>query len=125
MNTQKTTEDKIPRPTKQEWEGGPCQIDDDHPIRRLGELGNQAHNLGCELQNDEDLSDELGAIAVKLWDLEKRFRAKSKAERQREELAMCLQNGIEAITGEKFDDTDALVLANDLMSKGYNLEPKP
>jgi len=44
-------------------------MDDNCPAARIGELGNQAHNLGCGYQNDEDLSDELGRVAVMLWDL--------------------------------------------------------
>ena len=44
-------------------------MDDNCPAARIGELGNQVHSLGCDYQNDEDLSDKLGKVAVMLWDL--------------------------------------------------------
>ena len=44
-------------------------MDDNCPAAHIGELGNQVHNLGCAYQNDEYLSDELGKVAVMLWDL--------------------------------------------------------
>ena len=47
-------------------------MDDNCPAARIGELGNQVHNLGCDYQNDEDLSDELGQVAVTLWDIAKK-----------------------------------------------------
>jgi len=47
-------------------------LDDNCPAARIGELGNQVHNLGCDYQNDEDLSDELGQVAVTLWDIAKK-----------------------------------------------------
>jgi len=50
----------------------PEPMDDNCPAARIGELGNQVHNLGCDYQNDEDLSDELGQVAVTLWDLAKK-----------------------------------------------------
>lgn len=74
----------IPRPAKRsrEWDvnGGstPCSLVDDHPIRRIGELGNQVHNLGCEWQADENISDALGEIALKLWEVEKQVRLRTK-----------------------------------------------
>ena len=46
-------------------------MDDNCPAARIGELGNQVHNLGCDYQNDEDLSDKLGRLAIMLWDLAK------------------------------------------------------
>lgn len=114
------------RPTKpQEWEGlepMPCELDDGHPIRRLGELGNQAHNLGCELQNDEDLSDELSAVAVKLWDLEKQLRLKSQQERQSEELEKLVRDAYLDGASAHVGGLNAVVSA--ILSK-YNLEPKP
>lgn len=56
-----------PQPAAAKPESRP--IDDDSPMSRIGDLGNQVHNLGCELQNDENLSDELGKVASTLWDL--------------------------------------------------------
>jgi len=41
----------------------------------------------------------------------------------RQNLAINLQNAIEAITGKEFSDYDALVLANEVMVK-YNLPPE-
>ena len=37
--------------------------------REIGDIGNQIHNLGCEHQNDEELSARLGTIASALWSL--------------------------------------------------------
>ena len=54
-------------------------MDDNCPAARIGELGNQVHNLGCEYQNDEDLSDELGKFASSLWDLAKKAGARTDA----------------------------------------------
>lgn len=50
---------------------------------------------------------------------------KTKQQRLRDELALCLQNSIEAITGNKFCDEDAELLADNLMLKGWTKEPKP
>jgi len=58
-----------PRPVSAE--GNP-PMDDNCPAARIGEIGNQVHNLGCDYQNDEDLSDELGQVAVTLWDIAKK-----------------------------------------------------
>jgi hypothetical protein len=87
----------IPRPAKRsrEWDvnGGstPCSLVDDHPIRRIGELGNQVHNLGCEWQADENISDALGEIAFKLWEVEKQVRLRTKEQRLRDELARLIE----------------------------------
>jgi len=45
------------------------RMEDECPAARIGSLGNQVHNLGCEYQNDEEISDELGKIASALWEL--------------------------------------------------------
>ena len=63
----------------------PEPMDDNCPAARIGELGNQVHNLGCDYQNDEDLSDELGQVAVTLWDLAKKVAIRDQAQREREE----------------------------------------
>jgi len=55
-------------------------MDDNCPAARIGELGNQVHNLGCDYQNDEDLSDELGQVAVTLWDLAKKAGTRTDAQ---------------------------------------------
>jgi hypothetical protein len=39
---------------------------------RIGEIGNQAHNLACDYQNDENLSEKISKIASGLWDLAKK-----------------------------------------------------
>jgi len=54
-------------------------MDDNCPAARIGELGNQAHNLGCDYQNNEDLSDELSKVAIMLWDLSKKSETRSQA----------------------------------------------
>ena len=59
-------------------ESGP--MNDNCPAARIGELGNQVHNLGCDYQNDEDLSDELGQVAVTLWDLAKKAETRTDAQ---------------------------------------------
>ena len=61
-------------------------MDDNCPSARIGELGNQAHNLGCDYQNDEDLSDELGKVAVTLWDLAKKAASLDQVQRERNEV---------------------------------------
>ena len=72
----------IPRPAKpepKEWE--------ESIVDRIGELGSQVHNLGCDWQNDEDISEELCKISVQLWELQKQAHIRTQAEREREELA--------------------------------------
>ena len=64
----------------------PEPMDDNCPAARIGELGNQVHNLGCDYQNDEDLSDELGQVAVTLWGLAKKAAIRTRAQIEREEL---------------------------------------
>ena len=44
-------------------------VDDDSLTRQIGELGNQIHNLGCEYQSDEDLSERLGELRAAAWQL--------------------------------------------------------
>jgi len=44
-------------------------MDNDSSVARIDELGNQAHNLSCECQDDEDLSEKLDAVAKTLWEL--------------------------------------------------------
>ena len=56
----------IPRPTKNDK-----LMNDNCLAAKIGEVGNMIHNLGCENQNNEDLSDELGMLASALWDLSK------------------------------------------------------
>jgi hypothetical protein len=50
----------------------PVLMPDDCLAARIGEIGNQAHNLGCECQNDENLSEKISKIASCLWDLAKK-----------------------------------------------------
>jgi hypothetical protein len=38
---------------------------------KIGEIGNEIHNLGCDHQNDEDLLDRLSKLSIALWDLAK------------------------------------------------------
>ena len=59
-------------------------MNDNCPAARIGEIGNQVHNLGCDYQNDEDLSDELGQVAVTLWDLAKKVASLDQAQRERD-----------------------------------------
>lgn len=54
-----------PRPAE------PKPMDDNCLAAKIGEIGNQIHNLGCYLQNDEDLSDRLSDLAIALWGLAK------------------------------------------------------
>ena len=54
-------------------------MDDNCPAARIGDLGNQAHNLGCDYQNNEDLSDELSKVAIMLWDLAKKSETSAQA----------------------------------------------
>lgn len=50
----------------------PQILDDDSLARQIGEIGNQVHNLGCDHQNDEDLSERLATLACALWGLAQR-----------------------------------------------------
>ena len=40
---------------------------EDSPRAIIGEIGNQIHNLGCEHQNDENLSAALADLASRTW----------------------------------------------------------
>lgn len=51
----------------------PEVMHEDAPAAIIGEIGNQIHNLGCELQNDEDASLRLSDLACRLWDAAKLF----------------------------------------------------
>ena len=51
----------------------PEVMHEDAPAAIIGEIGNQIHNLGCELQNDEDVSLRLSDLACRLWDAAKLF----------------------------------------------------
>jgi len=64
----------LQRPTKPVE---PKLMPDDCLAASIGEIGNQAHNLGCTYQNDEDLSERLGWIAGDLWDLAKKAPTQS------------------------------------------------
>jgi hypothetical protein len=46
-------------------------ISDDCLRAKIGEIGNQLYNFGCEHQNDKDLSDRLLTLSTALWDLAK------------------------------------------------------
>ena len=50
----------------------PELMPDDCLAARIDEIGNQVRNLGCDYQNNEDLSERLGAIAADLWALAKK-----------------------------------------------------
>lgn len=48
----------------------PADLLDDSSLRaKIGDAGNQVHNLSCEHGNDEKLSQRLGEIASSLWTL--------------------------------------------------------
>lgn len=51
----------------------PEVMHEDAPAAIVGEIGNQIHNLGCELQNDEDVSLRLSDLACRCWDAAKLF----------------------------------------------------
>lgn len=51
----------------------PEVMHEDAPAAIIGNIGNQIHNLGCELQNDEDVSLRLSDLACRLWDAAKLF----------------------------------------------------
>ena len=87
--------DLLAEDSRAEWNDGlppagvECEsepMEDNCPAARIGELGNQAHNLGCEYQNDEELSGELGKFASALWDLAKKAPIRTQAQREREEV---------------------------------------
>ena len=115
----------IPRPTKQEWEGGlptvDCECEFIHPgIRSHGwQTGViKAYFDDRVVIQSNPLIWEPNGIAVILIDSELKFRPlKSKAERQWEELAALCDGYI------KRDDYGHN-LADAILSR-YNLEPKP
>lgn len=50
-------------------------VDDDSLSRQIEDLGNQIHNLGCEHQNDEELSERLQELRTTAWELARRADA--------------------------------------------------
>lgn len=44
--------------------------DTDDTVYRIGDLGNQIHNLGCSQQNNEELADCLAELAHQAWNLQ-------------------------------------------------------
>lgn len=50
-------------------EGEPA--DDSSTVYRIGDLGNQIHNLGCSQQNNEELADSLAELAHQAWLLQR------------------------------------------------------
>jgi len=101
-----------PRPVSAE--GNP-PMDDNCPAARIGEIGNQVHNLGCDYQNDEDLSDELGQVAVTLWDLAKKSATRTQAQTEREELENLLTRAIASGLTVKS-------LVSCIIARGYRIE---
>ncbi len=57
----------------------PKVMHEDAPAAIISEIGNQIHNLGCEMQNDEDVSLRLSDLAIRLWDAAKLFAAEPDA----------------------------------------------
>lgn len=52
----------------------PVEVLDDASMQaKVSEIGNQIHNLGCEYQNDEALSDRLRELRDQLWDISKNY----------------------------------------------------
>ncbi len=46
----------------------PAEILDERSARaQVGEIGNQIHNIGCELQDNEELQERLGELASRAW----------------------------------------------------------
>ena len=54
-----------PAPDQGEWE--PDILDDTSARALVGEIGNQIHNVGCEYQDNEGLSERLGEMASQCW----------------------------------------------------------
>jgi len=59
-------ESMIPRPTEK-----PKVMSDDCLAVKIGDVGNQIHNLACTYQNNEDLHQHLSNLACQLWNLAK------------------------------------------------------
>lgn len=52
------------------WHNRPEAVVRNEALReRVRELGNQIHNLGCEYQNNEKLSERLGELRSEAWNL--------------------------------------------------------
>lgn len=69
---------------------------------RIMELGNQVHNLACEVQNDEALAGELEDIRGRLWDLAGKVRkVRELEEKRREVIEVCHRtlNVVGALSG--------------------------
>ena len=56
-------------------EGGP--MDDDAPAAIIGEIGNQIHNLSCELHGNDEVADRLSGLAGRLWNAAKQLPARA------------------------------------------------
>lgn len=46
----------------------PAVMHEDAPRAVIGEIGNQIHNLGCSIHDNDDLQNALEALASRLWD---------------------------------------------------------
>ena len=66
---------------------------------RIMELGNQVHNLACEVQYDEALAGELEDIRGRLWDLGGKVR---KAQ-EREEVIKLAREATDRMAGQKVE----------------------
>ena len=111
--------DLLAEDSRAEWNDGlppagvECEsepMEDNCPAARIGELGNQAHNLGCEYQNDEELSGELGKFASSLWDLAKKAPIRTQAQRERDEVVEAAEDLINSQPPEEIE-TASQVLA--------------
>lgn len=51
--------------------GNVAPVDDSGTAYRIGDLGNQIHNLGCSQQNNEELADSLAELAHQAWMLQR------------------------------------------------------
>ena len=68
---------EIERDTEAEWnllaadreaaQAEAVPVDDRSLQFRIGEIGNQVHNIACEHQDDEDLSERLADLRSRLW----------------------------------------------------------
>lgn len=70
---QKRFKDRIIAEASDALVAAPEVMHEDAPAAIVGEIGNQIHNLGCELQNDEDVSLRLSELACRCWDVAKLF----------------------------------------------------
>ena len=77
-------------------------LDDSSLRAKVGELGNQIHNLGCEYQEDEKLAERLGELRSIAWGLAQVASTTPQADPVREVMSEALSFAQEFAHGMSF-----------------------